>query len=452
MAYDKENKKLYITVDSEGKKIGITPNEIGLCIQDYRVDKLGNADLSIFCTPNSAGQIMFNKWNIHKPVPFPKWTKLTEAEFKGRSTDASQGIYYAIQFPASMSGVLNASIFDIHDAEFTYIPPKGGASEPFRIDDLDGYDHNAEPNPVARFNKEADGSLVGYRDDYGNENGRGGLMDISVIYSKSNEAGIDLVSIYASLADITVTDDMLEKTYPCILISDANNTFNYFTALSYLFDNGSIGSRPLLYNGTPASANRWSVKFTKILKSNNAIGSRPPFESDLKGLRASIFLLQSSNASAPTLGLDNFGENWIDISDGYAATSKAIVVPGDNGLTLNLREHRLYAYYIASGLSQVDSTFNVPFSFYNPTNGTEELGKVASVKVTLTDNATGESSVKNPQTVTIPVTPSVAMFSFDDFGIVRIPGAVQNMKVTVETTVDGLPTYTWTKDYQITLI
>lgn len=448
MPVDLTNRKLYIDREND---YGISPQEIGLCLQDYRVDTKGMADMSIYCDDNSK----INKWANRKPIRFNKWTKLTKDEFKGMPTDASQGIFYGIQFPAGTSAVLNSSIFAIHSAEFTYLPPRGVTAEynePFRLDDFDGYHHYAEPNPVARFNKEEDGTLLGYRDDFKDENGRGGLQNIRVHYRDTNDTGVDLVAIYATLDNTEITDDMLARTYPCILVSDADNTFNYFTALEY-DDNGVIDPHPLKMNGEIAEADKWSVRFTKPLLSNNNVGDvqRPPFQTDMKGLKASIFLLESISNAGPLLSGNiqvgtNFGTHWIDVSDGLAASSRAIVVPDDNGVTLNLREYRLYRYFIPSTVSQGVSAFIVNMELRNESDETSV--KSATLEVTLT-TSNGNALTKT-LTSSTSLLPS-ARFTWTELGgYVGNPGTTETVTVSVKTTIEGL-SHTVTEQFNVAI-
>lgn len=442
MAVDLTNRRLYIDKTDPDNPIGITPQEVSLCLQDYRVDTNGNVDVGMMC---SSPKLEEGKWNKHKPIRFNKWTKLTENEFKGMSTDAADGVYFGIQFPASMSGVLNSSIFDIHNAEFTYLPPRGVTeeyNEPFRLDDFDGYHHRAEPNPLARFNKESDGTIIGYRDDMGDANGKGGLRNINVKYIEDADgsyAGINLVSIYASLADITVTDDMLARTYPCILISDANNTFNYFTALEYEHDNGEISPRPLKKDGVIAQADKWSVKFTKTLLSNVSLGSNPPFSQDMSNLKASIFLLEAATVNGPWFtpvytDENDFGSHWFDASEGVGASSKAIVIPDDNGVTINIRRWALYSYYMpkdeANPISQSGAFITVPLAFYNPEN--EATGKTVEVTVSLREKSSG-TTVTREFTATTPNITMLPNYTFSDFGMVYAPNQTLTFNLTVTT-------------------
>ena len=386
-----------------------------------------------------------NKASKIKPIRHPKEVNLTVSDFKGTTADNNRGVYYGIVFPAAASANLNQGISAIHDATYEYEQPRGvnGAEyvEYNRIRDFNGYDHNAKFNPSAYFNKQSDGTLIGYYDDMGGS--VGGLQNITVYYLETNETGVNLLEIYG---DIDLEDETLGKTYPCILVSNEAGTINYFTALDYTDDSGNTAPRPIKKDGKVSLPSRWSVKFTKdLVSSDSSINGRPPFSSYTTGLRASIFLLKSSSAAGPMILNDNFGENWIDVADGYVATSKAIAVPDDNGVPLTLRRLGLYSYYTAT-LTQFEESFTMTLNFYNPQN--EATGKTAKVNATLMSAESGRSVSFSPNLITPnSLSRLIAMSSFD---IMYIPGAEVEMVMTVTTEIDG-ETATWSDTVTIVL-
>ena len=386
-----------------------------------------------------------NKASKIKPIRHPKEVNLTVSDFKGTTADNNRGVYYGIVFPAAASANLNQGISAIHDATYEYEQPRGvnGAEyvEYNRIRDFNGYDHNAKFNPSAYFNKQSDGTLIGYYDDMGGS--VGGLQNITVYYLETNETGVNLLENYG---DIDLEDETLGKTYPCILVSNEAGTINYFTALDYTDDSGNTAPRPIKKDGKVSLPSRWSVKFTKdLVSSDSSINGRPPFSSYTTGLRASIFLLKSSSAAGPMILNDNFGENWIDVADGYVATSKAIAVPDDNGVPLTLRRLGLYSYYTAT-LTQFEESFTMTLNFYNPQN--EATGKTAKVNATLMSAESGRSVSFSPNLITPnSLSRLIAMSSFD---IMYIPGAEVEMVMTVTTEIDG-ETATWSDTVTIVL-
>ena len=84
MAYDKENRRLY--VDKANNK-GITTREIADCLRDYRVNKKGQRDLGMLCT---SGKI--NKWAKFKPVRYNSTDPLIESQMKD--------VNYGLKFPS----------------------------------------------------------------------------------------------------------------------------------------------------------------------------------------------------------------------------------------------------------------------------------------------------------------------------------------------------------------
>lgn len=394
-----------------------------------------------------------NKASKIKPIRHPKEVNLTVSDFKGTTADNNRGVYYGIVFPAAASANLNQGISAIHDATYEYEQPRGvnGAEyvEYNRIRDFNGYDHNAKFNPSAYFNKQSDGTLIGYYDDMGGS--VGGLQNITVYYLETNETGVNLLEIYGDLGS-SFDSETLGKTYPCILVSNEAGTINYFTALDYTDDSGNTAPRPIKKDGEVSLPSRWSVRFTKPLSSPNGVGDteRPPFSSYTEGLRVSIFLLKSINAYHPLLSGDvltgvNFGTHWIDIADGLAASSRAISVPDDNGVPLTLRRLGLYSYYTAT-LTQNGESFTMTLNFYNPQG--EATGKTAKVNATLMSAESGRSVSFSPTLITPnSLSRVITMSSFD---IMYIPGAEVELVMTVTTEIDG-ETATWSDSVTIVL-
>ena len=118
--------------NSNGK---ITP-PISLAGDVYKVlgisPKNGVYDVGYACG-NSHEKI--NIWAKGKPVAYASCATLTDEQ--RRSTN--QGLT-----PTSAL-VIEGTMWKVSKEPWTYNPPKGGASEPFRLTDFDGYNHNAVP-------------------------------------------------------------------------------------------------------------------------------------------------------------------------------------------------------------------------------------------------------------------------------------------------------------------
>ena len=148
MAYDSNLRKLWDEPDS-----GITPQEVSLCIQDYRVDELGNVDIGMMCTSPK-----INKWKKNKPFRSPVIAyPLTEAGDAQKAKDrkaANQGLLIPT---AANAGITSQNVYGWTylgrlayyatqglAPNYTYLQPRGLSStfnEPYRIHDFDGYSH-----------------------------------------------------------------------------------------------------------------------------------------------------------------------------------------------------------------------------------------------------------------------------------------------------------------------
>lgn len=150
MPYDSANKKLYI--DRENNK-GITPEEVGQCIQDFRVNELGQTDISIFLDEEDT---KVNGFSLNKPFRWARWgyglDAIGDAEKAAARAAVRQGLA-AVTVTKILKATIGRATFVSSTLEdclaevnrWKYLPPRGGASEPFRIPDFDGYLHKAIP-------------------------------------------------------------------------------------------------------------------------------------------------------------------------------------------------------------------------------------------------------------------------------------------------------------------
>lgn len=85
--------------------------------------------------------VRINKWSKKKPVHYSSTGPLTDAQFRGMSTDISQGIIYGLK-----AGVARTSVANLHAANWEYVGrPQGGIpNSPYRIDDFWGYEKDIE--------------------------------------------------------------------------------------------------------------------------------------------------------------------------------------------------------------------------------------------------------------------------------------------------------------------
>lgn len=128
MPLDRTNRSLYIDRTDPDNPLGITPQEIAECLQDYRVDKRGKVDVGMMCTSPK-----INGWAIYRPITsFVKRSKLTLEE------RASINYGYSIRPIAWNAENLAEEVswmkwFNASALESYY-----------RVDDFDGYNHLAK--------------------------------------------------------------------------------------------------------------------------------------------------------------------------------------------------------------------------------------------------------------------------------------------------------------------
>lgn len=146
MPVDLTNRRLYI--DRENK-LGITPQEVSLCLQDYRVDTNGNVDIGMMCSSPKV-----NKWSLNKPFRWAKWGYSIDAAGDTEKAAARKAVRQGLT-AVEVSKILKSSVGygefvpSTKDeglaevSEWAYDRPTGGASSPFRLPDFDGYEHDA---------------------------------------------------------------------------------------------------------------------------------------------------------------------------------------------------------------------------------------------------------------------------------------------------------------------
>lgn len=146
MPVDLTNRRLYI---DRVNKLGITPQEVSLCLQDYRVDTNGNVDVGMMCSSPKV-----NKWSLNKPFKWAKWGYSIDAAGDAEKAAARKAVRQGLT-AVEVSKILKSSVgyseFESSTkddglaevSEWAYDRPTGGASSPFRLPDFDGYEHDA---------------------------------------------------------------------------------------------------------------------------------------------------------------------------------------------------------------------------------------------------------------------------------------------------------------------
>ena len=352
---------------------GISLEEVAACIGDVLVNDNGDIDLAATCLSDKV-----NIWSKHKPIDCDTWGALTEEQRKGSAEDNNNNIYYGVQIenlPAS--AVLDDSLADMHLAKFTHIKPKNK----FRLLDFDGYKHTAKPNPYAAFASDGN-NISGFYND-GNL-AMGGINGITVQYRENDKYGINFAEILVGAGESL--SDVLDKAYPCILITDKDNR-TFFTALSVIGDDGKLYPSKLVRNGELIDET-WCVKINKPVKSTTgASSSTPPWYGPQTGMKATLFLFESASYYAPVIGSalgDNFHDNWIQAeSGGMAATRIPIVLPGAVGLDLELKQYYSGVIFRAESVNVIaltNPTFIVSLKEITGANSSNNIEIIVTLK------------------------------------------------------------------------
>lgn len=137
MPVDLTNRRLYI--DRENK-LGITLQEVSLCLRDYRVDTNGNIDIGMMCTSPK-----INPWAKNKPTPVsgrgtPYIGMLTYEQRKAAN--------FGLNIPTASSPLeVKENYYDAQESPkrngWTHDVPDPYYNEYYRVTDFDGYAHNA---------------------------------------------------------------------------------------------------------------------------------------------------------------------------------------------------------------------------------------------------------------------------------------------------------------------
>ena len=193
MAYDKTNKKLYVTEDS-----GITPWEIAQCLDDYRVNTKGQRDVGMLCTsPN------INMWAKYKPIRRPEFVELTDEQRSKQSFGLDAAGAHDTTYDALLTKAFNSQ------CKYNYLKPRGLTTynEPFRVLDFKGYWHNA-PMPYKytfqySYGQFGEGPLTGWFDVYLATGAQLKLSDIDpTLLPSSDMSKCNIVLLYRRVGEI----------------------------------------------------------------------------------------------------------------------------------------------------------------------------------------------------------------------------------------------------------
>lgn len=116
-------------------------------IEDVRtVLGVSSYDLGTLCK-NSNGKI--NKWSKYKPVRQPFVVAPNSNWYKANDGFCGLKVGWSTAGDSSLTNLVNA----YKQGTWDYLPPTGGDSQPFRLLDFEGYDHNAAPFVSSKMKK-----------------------------------------------------------------------------------------------------------------------------------------------------------------------------------------------------------------------------------------------------------------------------------------------------------
>lgn len=116
-------------------------------IEDVRtVLGVSSYDLGTLCK-NSNGKI--NKWSKYKPVRQPFVVAPNSNWYKANDGFCGLKVGWSTAGDSSLTNLVNA----YKQGTWDYLPPTGGDSQPFRLLDFEGYDHNAGPFVSSKMKK-----------------------------------------------------------------------------------------------------------------------------------------------------------------------------------------------------------------------------------------------------------------------------------------------------------
>lgn len=409
--------RIYIDT-STNPDTGISINDAQVVLPDNSND-IGNLERSS----------NINKWAKYKPIRYytmsgntkvPYLGILTDAMRKGTVIDNNAGIYYGLQLSDVQITQDTATWDNIHDSDFTYLPPRGfSQGEAFRFHDWDGYSSNAVPNPYASFNSA--GTITGYYDSVN------GITGITVGYSEANQTGVDLSDILIASENKQAA---LAQMYPCIIID------GYITALGFE-DDANHAPRPLYYQNSYTSGT-WMVDMTKLVYSNHPTAS--PWTSAQTGLTATIVLLRSSSSSGialDRLGTQDLSQYWIDCSDSILSSYTPIALPGAIGVNVNLITSVTGLILTPSGASCSNNVVTATFDVEKL--GTTERGSGALTADILVGGSAVDSCQKTVMVPTNASTASVTMTCGEGNDFENIPSFVSGQSYTIRLDVTATP-------------
>lgn len=371
---------------------------------DVNLKSSGYGDLQqvLGTTETSPAKIILhaniNKWSKRKPVRYPSYQRLSEAQFAGNNDDHSDGYYYGVN---CLAGAANWA--GLHEVSFDYRRPQGGDNSPARLSDFIGYDHNAVPTMSANI------PTKGYIDT-----SNGYYVTINITTNGSNTTGIDIAQIVQE-----ATGRQLSTCYPFIMVGSYTCALKNRNVMNEQFD---YDITPIFYN------NAWQQNFVADLMSLASKWHVQPGT-----VKCTVFLA-SHSGSASLLPLDGEWTNIGDPGNAQMFDTPAFPMPNATGVNLSLAEYYESAKPAKVGVTATSRgiTCTVSWPEGNPTQTT-----TVEITVRVGQGATAPAATKSPV-----YTPGSVMllptFSWSELGMFY-PGQGQTVYVqaSVRTSING---------------
>jgi hypothetical protein len=219
----------------------------------------------------------------------------------------------------------------------------------------------------------------------------GGIRGINIYYSTTDKSGVNLTD---RLVGVNV-NDTLKHAFPAIVITKDDGT-SYMTAL---FLQGTTIAEPLMdSDGRVDSTRYYQAIMNKPEYSpvSTDISPNSPFNK-AEIVTASVVLIRSASTTQPLLNVantaaNNFGLNWIKLQNGLKTQAFPVVLAGDNGMTITLKDLFKGVKFIPDTISALAVSGNAPSVFVKYV---ETTGETSTNQITLTARVT-ITSIKTP--------------------------------------------------------
>lgn len=308
-----------------------------------------------------------NKWARCKPIEYPSTGPLTSEQRKGSDAQQADGIFYGIKINGNINHNIDASLAQVHGVTFEYIRPTGWK----RLRDFNGYVHGAMASPSYTMGDEGT-----WEDD---STTYGGIRGIHINYSTTDKSGVNLTDRLVAVN----TNDTLKHAFPAIVITKEDGS--YMTAL---FVQGTTTAEPLMDSSGKVNGERYyQAIMNKPVYSpvSTDLSPNSPFNK-AEIVTASVVLIRSASTTQPLLNAantaaNNFGLNWIKLQNGLKTQAFPIVLAGDNGMSITLKDLFKGVKFIPDTIRVLAVSGNAPSVLVNYV---ETTGETSTNQITLT--------------------------------------------------------------------